>query len=91
MLSMIGLVYGYRLDAQRDWPCIESAFQHVLEREGLSIYPVLFPGQDGSEPVVAAVAPPARLKKRGRGAPPHRLGGNGAGTTKKDAPAESET
>jgi hypothetical protein len=42
-LTLIGLVYGYTLEAQKGWERIEAAFATVREREGQGIYPVLFP------------------------------------------------
>ncbi|MBI3911528.1 MAG: hypothetical protein HY320_11425 [Armatimonadetes bacterium] len=58
-LTLIGLVYGYALEAQKGWEDIEAAFATVQAREGQSIYPVLFPppaatherpAPDGREP-----------------------------------------
>lgn len=42
-LSLIGLVYGYTLEAQKGWDDIEAAFATVKDREGQGIFPVLFP------------------------------------------------
>lgn len=42
-LSLIGLVYGYTLEAQKGWDDIEAAFATVQDREGQGIFPVLFP------------------------------------------------
>lgn len=42
-LTLIGLVYGYALEAQKGWEDIEAAFTTVQAREGQGIYPVLFP------------------------------------------------
>jgi hypothetical protein len=43
VLTLIGLVYGYALEAQKGWENIEAAYVTVKEREGDGIYPVLFP------------------------------------------------
>jgi hypothetical protein len=42
-LTLIGLVYGYALEAQKDWEKIEEDYATVKGREGPGIYPVLFP------------------------------------------------
>lgn len=42
-LTLIGLVYGYTLEAQKGWENIEAAFATVKDREGQGIFPVLFP------------------------------------------------
>jgi hypothetical protein len=58
-LTLIGLVYGYALEAQKGWDNIEAAFATVKDREGQGIFPVLFPpptatperpAPDGREP-----------------------------------------
>jgi hypothetical protein len=43
VISLIGLVYGYTMAAQKGWEDIEAAFRQVREIEGPSIYPVLLP------------------------------------------------
>jgi len=63
MLSLIGFVYGYRLDAQRDWPGIETAFQQILECEGPGIYPVLFPESEGPKEQAATQPSPTPPRK----------------------------
>jgi len=42
-LTLIGLVYGYALEAQKGWEKIEEDYATVKGREGPGIYPVLFP------------------------------------------------
>jgi hypothetical protein len=43
VISLIGLVYGYTMAAQKGWENINAAFYQVREIEGPGIYPVLFP------------------------------------------------
>ncbi len=45
-ITFTAMLYGYRCNALRDWPKIESAFQAVKEREGYAIFPFLL----GDEP-----------------------------------------
>lgn len=43
VISMTGLVYGFNIKAIKEWEDVEVSFEQIRERDGIAIYPVLFP------------------------------------------------
>lgn len=48
-LSLIGIVYGFPLEAIKDFDIARNAFEKAIKSEGRAIYPVLYPEERGVE------------------------------------------
>ena len=48
-ITLVGLIYGFPLEAIKEWEDVEISFNKIYSIEGEAIYPFLVPEHEGEE------------------------------------------